>query len=689
MTTNDEVTQSETIEFIPVEPEIRHLPDVLRPGQADAVEHQGPLDSGNGAGTRAIPEEPTRPGAPNTMATIPPHSTQGAVMPHKTLVTDIKIGDEGSAVLALQQYLHEFGYLTLAGSTAKKTNVDGAKSPPVAPPAHFEEVTQQALAALQNRAGLKATGELDEPTLVILNTPRCGVADPLGDVQYFRIAARWGHTDLTYAFENFTPDLGAAATRRAWEQAARLWSDVCLLTFREAAANERADLRVAFHRNESILDAFDGPSGVLAHAWYPEDGAVHFDEAELWTVDDPPSGIDLVTVAAHELGHALGLDHSQVPDTLMWPWYDGSRRALDDDDIAAIQHLYGVRDRSPAAAATRAPLAAAGRPNGTVSLYISAADQPARVDEHRQTAENSWPTVLTLRIPGAPAIAGRLAAATNRDGRVELFGRGGDDALWHTWQEGGMDGPWHAWESLGGEWTSDPSVAVNEDGRLEVFLRGTDSALWQRNQLRAGGPFGPGFGTLDGTITSAPSAVRLPDGRLQVFARGANDGIWTRFQQSPGGGWSAWSPAANGSFLTGPSAFVDATGMVLVLASGLDAKPWVIWGRGADGAWSGPILHGVDRLADGARIDGAINALGGLELFARFADGTLRHRWQLPAPAYWSDWHSFGGPIDSDPTVAKRGRDGRLEVFALSSQAAPHTPEMGIFRRSQTANGWI
>jgi len=42
---------------------------------------------------------------------------------------------------------------------------------------------------------------------------------------------------------------------------------------------------------------------------------------------------------------------------------------------------------------------------------------------------------------------------------------------------------WSGWASEGGVLTSDPAVANNEDGRLEVFVRGTDNALWHKWQV--------------------------------------------------------------------------------------------------------------------------------------------------------------------------------------------------------------
>ena len=89
---------------------------------------------------------------------------------------------------------------------------------------------------------------------------------------------------------------------------------------------------------------------MLAHAFFPPPnggaiaGDIHFDESETWTLNTRTSAsqpVDLVTVAAHEIGHSLGLDHSSDSDALMFASYTGSHRFLDIDDIQGIQSIYG------------------------------------------------------------------------------------------------------------------------------------------------------------------------------------------------------------------------------------------------------------------------------------------------------------------------------------------------------------
>ncbi|RCN49507.1 Matrixin [Ancylostoma caninum] len=81
--------------------------------------------------------------------------------------------------------------------------------------------------------------------------------------------------------------------------------------------------------------------GVVAHAFYPRDGRLHFDADEDWSLNSV-SGVNLYQTAVHEIGHLLGLEHSVDPRAVMF----AARRpynpdfALGDDDVRAIRVLF-------------------------------------------------------------------------------------------------------------------------------------------------------------------------------------------------------------------------------------------------------------------------------------------------------------------------------------------------------------
>lgn len=172
-----------------------------------------------------------------------------------------------------------------------------------------------------------------------------------------------GSIQVTYSFMNYTPDISVAAQRAAIESAFQLWADEAPLWFIEvidtglpfdhknATGENAGDIRILFaKRGHGDPYAFDGQNGVLAHAYYPPPNGVtaagdaHFDEDETWTDMWRGTGsqpIDLLTVGAHEFGHSVGLGHSTISSALMYPYYSGSHRYLDSDDIAGIQAIYG------------------------------------------------------------------------------------------------------------------------------------------------------------------------------------------------------------------------------------------------------------------------------------------------------------------------------------------------------------
>ena len=196
-----------------------------------------------------------------------------------------------------------------------------------------------------------------------LTVPTAAPAEPQGETPYryddlpspvnesaaiseYRAISSWDKLDITYTFVNGTGQLEGDVERDLVRRAFALWAEQTSLTFTEVTAST-ADIVVGWASGEhGDGDPFDGPGDVLAHASFPNayDNSqvfLHFDDDERW-VDSETRNVDLLTVAAHEIGHTLGLAHSNDPDALMFPSYSGPHRFLGEDDIAGAQSLYGV-----------------------------------------------------------------------------------------------------------------------------------------------------------------------------------------------------------------------------------------------------------------------------------------------------------------------------------------------------------
>lgn len=208
--------------------------------------------------------------------------------------------------------------------------------------------------------GLEVTGSLNIETLEVMKAPRCGVSD-ISRYGHFHGKPKWQKSLITYRITQYTPDLSQREVDATIAQAFQLYSDVIPLNF-EQIYSGTADIMILFKGGyHGDFYPFDGAGGVLAHANSPrreQGGDTHFDDDETWTLTQ--RGVNLLLVAAHEFGHALGLDHSRDRRALMYPMYqyvNTNGYKLPDDDRHGVQALYGSRtpDPNPVPPPTPAP----------------------------------------------------------------------------------------------------------------------------------------------------------------------------------------------------------------------------------------------------------------------------------------------------------------------------------------------
>lgn len=277
---------------------------------------------------------------------------------------DAQVGDVRTGLSSLKSYLLQFGYINATYAPAPGTTFTNI----------FDNMTQSAITMYQRSFGLTVTGRLDVATLTQMIIPRCGREDVingtllmlqnglspnmttnqhLGVAHYssFPGSPRWKKKNLTYAIDStaLSPQVSLVDTEIAIDTAFATWASAITLSFTRIPSLTAADITISFDSlDHGDGNAFDGQFGVLAHAFAPSDGRLHFDQQESWSLNvNRPSSLgdfDLLSVAVHEIGHILGLEHSAVPDAVMYPSISALevKRSLGADDIAGAQALYGA-----------------------------------------------------------------------------------------------------------------------------------------------------------------------------------------------------------------------------------------------------------------------------------------------------------------------------------------------------------
>ncbi len=182
--------------------------------------------------------------------------------------------------------------------------------------------------------------------------PCAGMVGAAGTLpQYANIVHGWSlesdnSLHLGYSFGSITPKVALATVQSEVLRAFAEWAKYSNIIFQPAVGTSSPRTIAVRFVSGSHGDPypFDGPGGILAHTYYPVPinaepiaGDMHLDADENWHVG---LDVDIYSVVLHEVGHALGLAHSDKAGDVMYPYYR-SFMNLSPNDIGAVQSLYG------------------------------------------------------------------------------------------------------------------------------------------------------------------------------------------------------------------------------------------------------------------------------------------------------------------------------------------------------------
>lgn len=137
--------------------------------------------------------------------------------------------------------------------------------------------------------------------------------------------------------------------KREAERGMQVWSAVADITFEYVEHESDADIKIG------ALAEFDGWAfadvvfgGTAKNEWF-DASSICLNPWRQWSVDDEAKSYCVRHTIAHEVGHALGLDHpgSSRLSALMRHRYDRCYAELNEHEIAAVQRLYGKRKLPP------------------------------------------------------------------------------------------------------------------------------------------------------------------------------------------------------------------------------------------------------------------------------------------------------------------------------------------------------
>lgn len=205
--------------------------------------------------------------------------------------------------------------------------------------------------------GLKQDGFVGPKTIRAMQGPRCGCPDVLDEekkehVEFLQMQElveekrdKWSKKALTYAIDGYVTGLSKQVQAAMIEAAFCSWEAHVDIEIVRCSRNKSKTADILVGVGSGKKHNFDGQGGTLAWAYLPQNDKqlrMRFDLAETWVKKPFERGIHFQTVAAHEIGHLLGLQHSKQSGALMAPYYNpfvGKPQAK--DDIPRIQKMYG------------------------------------------------------------------------------------------------------------------------------------------------------------------------------------------------------------------------------------------------------------------------------------------------------------------------------------------------------------
>ena len=180
---------------------------------------------------------------------------------------------------------------------------------------------------------------------------------------------------------------------------------------------------------------------------------------------------------------------------------------------------------------------------GLLSVFVRGVDRGIYYASQETSAEHGlvWSDWVWLK--GHMASVPKISTVTTADGMSVLTVRGMDKSFYIKKQTNDADGvEWGKWESVGGLWSSGPTVLSPYADTLELFGLGLDLSVWHKvyTSNAEGEYFWSAPECLRGRFSTSVSLAKDTSGLMHVFTRGFDQAIWYKKQHQDANNIATW-----------------------------------------------------------------------------------------------------------------------------------------------------
>jgi len=310
--------------------------------------------------------------------------------------------------------------------------------------------------------------------------------------EYTLEGPKWASNTVTWSFASGSPFSSAIAApyQATVESALVAWGEAANIDFQQVASGTQADIEIGW-------GALEGSSGgdTIGLTSYYATASNQFVPGTTVELQDPAqlpliSTADgytwegtvstLYQVSLHELGHALGLNHSTDPTAVMYPTAQTTNPGLSIADIAGMQSLYG--------APTAADIALTDTTDSlSVKLIADPYTGPAAGLQQQYVYSGPDSMAMSGSVPGLflKGGSGNDALAVS-SGRNVLDGGGGSNFLVGGTGAGSQDTFFVDGRGAADVWSTIADFHAGDTATLWGYVPGVTELTWTDGQGAAG-----------------------------------------------------------------------------------------------------------------------------------------------------------------------------------------------------------